>query len=121
MKSKSCELDRIPTQVLKDMLPLVLPTIMQIVNLSLSQGIFSETWKIAIVWPLLMKIGLDLIEANFCPVSNLSFLPKLLEKCMWLQLSSHCQEYGHIPDYQSAYRPEYSCETCLLNLSNDIL
>ena len=40
---------------------------------------------------------------------------------MWLQLSNHCQEYGLLPDYQSAYRPNYSCETNLLKISNDIL
>ena len=40
---------------------------------------------------------------------------------MWLQLSNHCQEYGLLPDYQSAYRPNYSCETSLLKLSNGIL
>ena len=40
---------------------------------------------------------------------------------MWLQLSNHCQDYGLLPDYQSAYRPNYSCKTNLLKISNDIL
>ena len=40
---------------------------------------------------------------------------------MWLQLSSHCQDHGLLPDYQSAYRPNYSCENNLLKISNDIL
>lgn len=65
MKSKSCELDKIPTHVLKDMLPVVLPIITQMVNLSLSHGVFSESWRTAIVHLLL--IGLDLIKANLDP------------------------------------------------------
>lgn len=54
-------------------------------------------------------------------MSNLSFLSKLVEKYMWLQLSTQFQEYSLIPDSQSAYWPEYSYETCLLKLSNNIL
>ena len=74
MKSKHCELDCIPTHVLKEMMPVVLSTITKVVNLSLSMGIFSEQWKTAIVKPLLKKLGLDLINSNYWPVSNLSFL-----------------------------------------------
>ena len=40
---------------------------------------------------------------------------------MLLQLSDHCNKYGLQPDYQSAYREHYSCETAVLKLSNDIL
>ena len=65
MKSKHCELDCIPMHILKEMMPVVLPTIMKIVNLSLSKGIFSEQWKTAIVKPLLKKLGLDLINRNY--------------------------------------------------------
>ena len=121
MKSKHCELDCIPMHILKEMMPVVLPTIMKIVNLSLSKGIFSEQWKTAILKPLLKKLGLDLINSNYQPVSNLSFLSKLVEKFMWLQLSNHCQDHGLLPDYHSAYRPNHSCETNLLKISNDIL
>ena len=54
-------------------------------------------------------------------MSNLSFISKIIEKCMLLQLSDHCDTYGLQPDYQSAYREHYSCETAILKLSNDIL
>ena len=40
---------------------------------------------------------------------------------MLLQLSHHCNEYHLQPDYQSAYRENYSCETAVLWISNDIL
>ena len=49
MKNKSCELDQIDTSTLKDILTVCLPTITQIVNISLTNGDFNEDWKTAIV------------------------------------------------------------------------
>ena len=40
---------------------------------------------------------------------------------MLLQLSRHCEDFNLQPDYQSAYRENYSCETAVLRISNDIL
>ena len=40
---------------------------------------------------------------------------------MLLQVSKHCEKYHLQPDYQSAYREHYSCETSILKISNDIL
>ena len=121
MKSKSCELDEIPTNILKKMLPKVCLLITKIVNTSLTNGEFSTKWKTAVVRPLIKKIGLELIKENFRPVSNLAFISKIVERAMLLQLSQHCQDFNLQPDYQSAYRPDYSCETAVLRISNDIL
>ena len=33
----------------------------------------------------------------------------------------HCDENNLMPDYQSAYRANFSCETALLKLTNDLL
>ena len=57
-------------------------TITAIVNISLQEGIFTDTWKVAIVHLLLKKAGLDLVAANYRPVSNLPFLSIVIEKCM---------------------------------------
>ena len=66
------------------------------------------------------KVGLELICMNYRPVSNLSFLSKLLEKCVLLQFNTHCTE-NNLPGYQSAYREHFSCETALVKLMDDIL
>ena len=121
MHSKSCELDAIPTPLLKRLMRKCLPFITKIVNISLTHGIFSDNWKVAIVRPLLKKAGLVLINKNYRPVSNLSFLSKLVEKCVLLQFNAHCDRYGLIPDFQSAYRKGYSTETGLIKLCNDLL
>ena len=73
MTSKSCELDPLPTTLLKEILPGVIGPLTKIINVSLIQGIFADTWKVAIIRPLIKKLGLDLLLSNYRPVSNLSF------------------------------------------------
>ena len=53
MNTKSCKLDPIPTNLLKQLLPECLSKIIQLVNISLTQGVFNGGWKTAIVRPLL--------------------------------------------------------------------
>ena len=77
MPSKSCELDILPTNILKIVLDKYLPIITRIINISLANGVFVPQWKSAIVRPLLKKSGLELILKNYRPVSNLNFLSKL--------------------------------------------
>ena len=53
LANKSCELDPVPTSLLKAILPAVLLTIAAIMNASLKHGIFTNKWKIAIICTLL--------------------------------------------------------------------
>ena len=84
-------------------------------------GVFAKTWKVAAIKPLLKKIGLDLIPQNYCPVSNLSFLSKVLEHCVLNQFDQHCNKFGLMLEYQSAYRKNFICETALVKIINDCL
>ena len=59
MKSSSCQLDIIPTKFLKEVLPTISSSILNIVNLSLSSGLFPSKLKSALVQPLLKKPSLD--------------------------------------------------------------
>ena len=110
-----------PTSLLKEVLDRVLGIITKIINCSISQGIFVPTWKKAIVRRLLKKPGLELLCNNYRPVSNLTFLSKVLEKSVLLQFNRHCENNSLMPDYQSAYRKGYSCETALVKLMDDLL
>ena len=84
-------------------------------------GVFAKTWKVAVIKPLLKKIGLDLIPQNYHPIINLSFLSKVLECCVLNQFDHHCSKYGLMPEYQLAYRKNFSCETALVKIMNDCL
>ena len=98
--TKSCKLDAILTSILKQIIPSIIETITKIINISFAQDTFDEEWKIAIVHPLLKKLGSELIPPNNRPVSNLSFLSKLLERCALQQFNNHCDSNKLLPDYQ---------------------
>ena len=120
--SKSCGLDAIPTQLLKNSLSDLLPSITKIINVSLSSGIVPPSFKDAIVNPLLMKLGLDQNQFNnYRPVSNLPFLSKILEKVVLKQLMEHIIKNKLRQKFQSAYRMFHSTETALLRVFNDLI
>jgi len=121
MQTKACEIDVLPTKVLKSFLTELLPIITTLVNLSLSQGVFPPNWKQAIVRPLLKKLGLELLFSNDRPVSNLPFLSILIEKAALFYLNKHANEHNLLAKNKSAYRQHHSCESALLRLVNDIL
>ena len=75
----------------------------------------------AIVCPLIKKLGLELVYSNYRPVSHLPFLSKVVEKCMLRQFDIHCDNNNLLPDYQLAYRQNYSMETSIIKLCNDVL
>ena len=122
MPSKSCDLDPVPTNLLKDCLDEVTETVTNIINTSLDSGIVPKSFKHAIVRPLLKKPGLDPENLkNYRPVSNLPFLSKVLEKVVLQQLLDHLESNNLLEPFQSAYRKGHCTETALLRVVNDLL
>ena len=54
--SKSCEINPLPAVFLKGYLTILLPAIASIINLSLSTGVMPDALKLAILWPILIKV-----------------------------------------------------------------
>ena len=73
------------------------------------------------VRPLLKKSSLPLIFKNFRPVSNLSYLSKLIERVVCEQIMFFAEKSGNLKKYQSAYQPDHSMETALLKVTTDLL
>ena len=120
--SASCELDPIPTCLLKQCLPEILPFLTEIVNLSIKNATVSSSLKKAIVRPLLKKATLDPdILKNYRPISNLSFVSKLIERVVAARINVHLESHCLLETYQSAYRSFHSTESALLRVQNDIL
>ena len=68
--------------------------------------------KHAIVLPQLKKPGLDPTNlSSYRPISNLSFLSKLVERVVTARFISHAEENKLFPDRQSSYRRGHSTET----------
>ena len=120
--STTCSLDPIPTPLLKDCLDELAPSIAQIVNTSLATGHFPAKFKKALVTPIIKKPTLDPDERNnYRPVSNLSFVSKVVERVVAARLNAHLSANSLHECMQSAYRPNHSVETALLKVHNDIV
>ena len=91
--TKSCVLSPIPTWLLNQCLDQVAPVLTVIVNTSLSCADFTPELTRAFVTPLIKKLILDCeIFKNYRPVSNLSFVSKLIERIICMQLVDHLKE-----------------------------
>ena len=120
--AKTCELDPIPTWLLKQLASYIAPAICRLCNLSLEQGVFPVQLKQARVLPLLKKPTLDPDEASsYRPISNLPYLSKLIERVVVSRFAEHSATYSLLPVQQSAYRPYHSTETALLSVHNDLV
>ena len=98
-------LDPIPTSLLHDLFPVIT----DLVNSSFATGVFPSELKSAIIKPRLKKPGLDTdVLTNFLPVSNLSFISKVIEKVVASRLLDHMVENELLESFQSAYRAGYS-------------
>ena len=100
--SKLCESDTIPTPLLKEILPSILDLIVSVVNASLTQGIFPDGLKEALVKLLLKKSNLELLESNYQSVSNLTFISKVIECCAAYLMTRHTEENHLLESNQSA-------------------
>ena len=93
---KSCILDPVPTSLLKEHLNGFIPTLADILNNSLQHGKFPDKLKNAAVRPLLKKANLPLEDKNYQPVSNLSYLGKLIGRAACDQLVNFATRTGNI-------------------------
>ena len=122
MANKSCSIDIIPMWLFKFCISELKKIVLFIVNESLSTGIFPESLKSAIIRPSLKKPGLDPDQLkNYRPISNLSFISKIIEKCAHKQLTNYIERNDLFTEFQSGYRAVHSCETAVTKIHNDLL
>ena len=77
--------------------------------------------KSAIITPILKKAGLDPdVAANYRPISNLTFISKVIERIVAGQLTAYLVANNLLPTKQSAYRAHHSTETALLGITSAI-
>ena len=122
MADKSCDLDVIPTWLVKECIDDLAPHLLRIVNLSLRCAQVPESLQQALVFPTVKNVHGDRDSlTNYRPVSNLSFVSKLLEKVVLEQITNYLDEEDLLNKHQAGYRVGHSCETLLLGMFEDLL
>jgi len=111
-----------PNQIVLECLDVLLPALTKMINLSLESGCFPESWKHADVHSRLRKPKSEATFPNLRPISNLTFVSKLVERVVFNQTHNHLTlNCLYDPKAQSSYREFHSTETALLRIKNDIL
>ena len=102
---KASSIEYLSSRILKDAF-LAIPTIItKLMNLSLSQGIFPDSWKMAKIVPL-FKGGEKIDVNNYRPVSLLPLPGKLLEKIVHSRIMAFLDSHGILNDNQDGFRPD---------------
>ena len=110
--SKSTGVDEINVKLIKNAGDAIIPSITQLINLSLSSGTYPDEWKHAKVLPLYKKGDINAIP-NYRPISILPTLSKILEKLVHRQLYDHLVSNNVLSNTQFGFRPGHSTSSAL--------
>ena len=113
--------DVLPQDLVKDNITSLLHVWVDLVNQSLSSGSMDGV-KLADVIPLVKDESQDPnLLKNYRPVSNLTFLGKLIERVVLRRLNEHLSRNNLHCQEQFAYKKHHSTETLLIKIVNDVL
>ena len=110
--------DLIHNKIIKAASPVISKALTSLFNKSLSEGHFPSCWKIAHVTPIHKKESKS-ICSNYRPISLLSCVGKVLEKCIQKRVFHFLKENNIINPCQSGFIPKDSTIYQLLNIYDD--
>ena len=115
--------DPVHAKLLSANTDILIPYWLEIVNLSLATGSM-DCLKSAVISPLLKELD-DFIDSeifkNYRPVSNLTFLSKLIERCVASRLDKHMKDNHLESKHQYGYKKGHSTEMLLVNVVDNLL
>ena len=115
--SKSPGPDEIQPLLLKECAQDLSTSLCTLFNLSLRQGKYPSEWKVANISPVFKKSSRSLV-CNYRPVSLLSIISKLCERCVLKKLLP--KRIHHLSSMQHGFVQGRSCVTQLLSVVHDM-
>ena len=120
--AKHCSLDPVPTWLIKRLVDDITPIITNLCNRSIQSCHLPTSQKTAVVHPRVKKPTLDPSQpSSYRPISNLSFLSKIIERVVAARYTEHAERQSLFPERQSAYRRHHSTETVVVSVMNDVI
>ena len=121
MNATTCVLDPCPSWLIKAARGGIANRVRGVVNASLQQGRIPACLKEAVIRLLLKKPSQDpSVLDNYWPVSNISFLGKVLEHVVVSQLQRFLEEVDYLDQFQSGFRFGCGTEIALVSLLDDL-
>ena len=118
--NKAPGIDKVPTRVIKDCLPIILPFVTSIINASLSSSTFPGIWKTAEITPT-PKQGNNELPNNNRPISLLPVLSKVCERVAYNQFVTYLTTKKRLTTKQNGSKKWHSTETSLLRTTDAFL
>ena len=116
---KSCGPFSLPTKILKEFNKHLIGPLSSIINKSLSEGIFPDMLKSALVCPIFKKNDKTNC-ANYRPISLLSNIGKIFKRIMYTRLDSFLDVNDIIYNLQFGFRKKHSTNHALLSIVEKI-
>ena len=112
--------EEITTKIIKLSKPFIISPLINISNKMLSQGVYPERLKFALIKPI-YKSGDKSSPSNYRPISLLPAFSKIFEKLIYQRLFDHFSKNTILSEHQYGFRSEMSTENASYMLLNDIL
>ena len=116
---KAPEYDNIPMYLIKYSFDLIYEPLAQLINLSLTTGVFPDKLKIAKVIPIYKAENRENFS-NYRPISLLTNFSKIFERVMYKRLITFVEHYEILYCYQFGFRKNHSTSMALIHLVNKI-
>lgn len=112
--------DNIPTNVIKAISGTIVPSLTQLINKSLMQGVFPDALKIAKISPIYKNKSKTDIK-NYRPISVLPVLSKVYEKIFYARLYTHFVSNNLLSQNQFGFQAFRNTEHALLKFAGDVV
>ena len=107
--------------LLRKSAPYISISFSNVINKSLSSGVFEQDWKHARVTPIYKDDGDITDENNYRPISVIGHIAKMIESLVSYQIIDFLEEHSFISMDQSAYLKRHSTQTSLHRVIDDWL